>query len=104
MSKIFSVVELETNTKINERFYMSGIPDWQDIEKCKIYKKIMEKYKDIKHVNIKLNSYCYGNCGIKSTTSKDLEYISSLENFEENENVQWLQNYKFTIYPNGERL
>ena len=105
VSKIFSLVELETNTKLNHKCYMPGIPDWQDIEKCEKYQKVLEKYKDIKFIDIKLSSYCYGNCGgIKSTTRKDLEYISSLENFEGNEEISWLQNYKFTIYPHGEKL
>ena len=100
MSKIFSYVEIKTNIGIIEYTYMPGIPDWDDIEKCILYKKLIETYKDIEYIDVNLESYCYGKSkGVDTTSIKDLEYISSWKNFTQREDVDWLQNYKFTIYP-----
>lgn len=100
MSKIFSFVELETNTGITDEIYVSGIPDWQDIEKMNIYNKLLEKDGNIEYINVMLNSYCFGDCkGVELTTEEDLQYISSLENFNQSAEVDWLSSFKFKIYP-----
>lgn len=42
MSKIFSVVELETNTGISDSRLMGGIPDREDVEGSDLYQELVE--------------------------------------------------------------
>lgn len=100
MSKIFSFVRFETNTGLTHTDYIAGIPDLNDIKGSRAYKKTLQLCEDIEFIQITLNSYCYGSYkGIEPTTTKDLEYISSLKNFIQSNEVDWLQNNKFVIYP-----
>lgn len=40
MSKIFSIIYLETNTGIRDAGIMSGIPEAEDIQRSNLYKEI----------------------------------------------------------------
>lgn len=42
MSKVFSIIGLETNTGIQDVGLMSGIPEAEDIQKSQLYKELVE--------------------------------------------------------------
>lgn len=42
MSKVFSIIGLETNTGIRDVGFMSGIPKVEDIQKSQLYKELVE--------------------------------------------------------------
>ena len=42
MSKVFSLVGLETNTGIRDAGIMSGIPEVEDIQNSDLYKELVE--------------------------------------------------------------
>jgi hypothetical protein len=42
MSKIFSVVELETNTGVSDSGLMGGIPDREDVESSDLFLELVE--------------------------------------------------------------
>lgn len=100
MSKIFSFVELETNAGITDEIIVAGIPDWEDIEKMEIYNNLLKSNENTEFIKVVLNSYCFGHDkGVGLTNTEDLEYITSLENFKESAEVDWLSSFKFKIYP-----
>lgn len=41
MSKVFSIIGLETNTSIRDVGLMSGIPEVEDIQKSQMYKELV---------------------------------------------------------------
>jgi len=99
MSKIFSFVEIETNTGISDRGYMGGIPDREDMESSDLYQELMEDCGDTESIQVTVNSYTYGEGESEPADDKDLEYIRSQKDFTERDEVDWLQSDSFTIYP-----
>lgn len=99
MSKIFSLVELETNTGVFDSGYMGGIPDREDIENSDIYQDLLEDCGGAESIQVTVNSYSYGEGESQPADGKDLEYIRAQKNFTERDEVDWLQSDSFTIYP-----
>mgnify|MGYP000947003932 CR=1 FL=1 len=77
MSKVFSIIGLETNTGIQEVGLMSGIPEAEDIQKSQLYKGEP-----------------------KDATNADLNWLKSHPEFLKSEAVTHLQTASFAIiYP-----
>ncbi|MHB8076917.1 hypothetical protein [Desulfosporosinus fructosivorans] len=100
MSKIFSVVELEANTGIQENRLMGGIPDREGVESSDFYQELMEDCGDSKYVSIKVASYSYGDGESENASEEDLNWIKSQPNFINSDEVTPLQDADFIIlYP-----
>lgn len=87
MSKIFSLVELETNTGITDSGYMGGIPDREDIENSDNYQELLEDCGSTESIQVTVNSYTYGEGESEPADEKDLEYIRSQKDFTERDEV-----------------
>ena len=72
ISKIFSVVELEASTGIQESGLMGGIPDREGVESSDFYQKLMEDCGYSKYVSIKVASYSYGDGESENASEEDL--------------------------------
>lgn len=103
MSKIFSVVELETSTGISDSGYMGGIPDREDVKKSDLYQELLEDCGDTASIQVTVNSYTYGDGEREHADDEDLEYIRSQKDFTDRDEVEWLQSNSFTIYPKQEQ-
>ena len=100
MSKIFSVVELETNTGISDSGLMGGIPDREDVEGADIYQELVEDCGGSEYINVTVNSYIYGEGESENASGEDLEWIKSQPDFINSDEVTPLQDTSFTIlYP-----
>lgn len=77
MCKIFSLVELETDTGISESGYMGGIPDREDVENSDLYQELLEECGGIESIEITVNSYTYGEGESEPADDEDLKYNSS---------------------------
>lgn len=100
MSKIFSVVELETNTGIQDNGLMGGIPDREDIESSDLYQELVEDCGGLEYINVKINSYIYGDGESENTSEEDLKWIKSQPDFINSDEATPIQNISFTIlYP-----
>lgn len=97
MSKIFSVVELETNTGIHDSGLMGGIPDREDVESSDLYQELVEDCGDSEYINVTVNSYIYGNGESENANDEDLEWIKSQPDFVNSGKVIPLQDARFTI-------
>lgn len=103
MSKIFSFVELETDTGVFDSGYIGGIPDQEDIENSDLYSDLLEDCGGAASIKVTVNSYTYGEGESEPADEKDLEYIRTQKNFTERDEVDWLQSDSFTIYPEQEQ-
>lgn len=100
MSKVFSVIGLETNTGIREVGLMSGIPETQDIQNSQLYKDLVEDCGGSEYITALVKSYCYGEGGPEDTTAEDLDWLKSHPEFLKSEAVTHLQTNSFAIlYP-----
>lgn len=100
MSKIFSVVELETSTGISDSGLMGGIPDREDVENSDLYQELVEDCGGLEYINVTVNSYSYGDGESENVSEEDLKWIKSQEDYINNDEVTPLQDAVFTIlYP-----
>ena|SRR5659263_397413 len=100
MSKIFSVVELETNTGISDSGLMGGIPDHEDVEGSYLYQELVEDCGGSEYINVTVNSYSYSEGESENASDEDLEWIKSQPDFINSDKVTPLQDTSFTIlYP-----
>jgi hypothetical protein len=100
MSKIFSVVELETSTGISASGLMGGIPDRGDIESSDLYQELLDDCGSSDYIEVRIASYSYGDGESEPASEKDLEWIKSQPDFTESDAVTPLQDTGFTIsYP-----
>lgn len=100
MSKVFSIIVLETNTGIQEVGLMSGIPEAEDIQKSQLYKDLVEDCGKSEYIMVAVKSYCYGEGETEETTSEDLDWLKSHPEFLKNDAVTNLQTNSFAIlYP-----
>jgi len=60
MSKVFSIIGLETNTGISAVGLMSGIPDSEDVQKSQLYKELVEDCGESEYITATVKSYYYG--------------------------------------------
>lgn len=103
MSKLFSFVELETNTGISDSGLMGGIPDREDVKNSDLYQELLEDCGDSASIQVTVNSYTYGEGESEPADDEDLEYIRSRKDFTDRDEVDRLQSDIFTIYPKQEQ-
>ena len=97
MSKIFSIVELETSTGISDSGLMGGIPDREDIESSDLYQELLEDCGSSDYIEVKIASYSYGDGESEPASEEDMEWIKSQPDFTESDAVTPLQDTEFTI-------
>ena len=101
MSKIFSVVELETNTGISDNSLMGGIPDSDDVESSELYLELLEDCGSSDYIDVKISSYSYGDGESEPAGEEDLEWIKSQPDFIDSDavtpNVISLRNSKSKV-------
>ena len=97
ISKIFSFVELETNTGVSDSGYLSGIPDRDDIESSDLYRELIEGCGGSKYMEVTVSSYMYGEGESENASAEDLERIALQEDFTQRDDVEHLQTSEFTI-------
>lgn len=100
MSKVFSIIGLETNTGIRDVGLMSGIPKVEDIQKSQLYKELVEDCGGSEFITVAVKSYRYGDGEPEDATAEDLDWLKSHPEFLKSEAVTHLQTNSFAIlYP-----
>ena len=97
MSKVFSLIEFETNTGISESGLMGGIPDREDVESSDLYQELLEDCGSSDYIDVKITSYSYGEGESEPANEEDLEWIKSQPDFINSDKVTALQDSGFTI-------
>jgi len=100
MSKVFSIIGLETNTGIRDVGLMSGIPEVEDIQKSQLYKELVEDCGESEFITVAVKSFRYGEGEPADATAEDLDWLKSHPKFLKSEAVTHLQTASFAIlYP-----
>ncbi|MCQ1530139.1 hypothetical protein [Lutispora saccharofermentans] len=100
MSKVFSIIGLETNTGISAVGLMSGIPEAEDIQKSQLYKELVEDFGESEYITATVKSYYYGEGKPEDATAEDLNWLKANHEFLLSEAVTHLQTKSFAIlYP-----
>ena len=100
MSKVFSIIGLETNTSIRDVGLMSGIPEVEDIQKSQLYRELVEDCGESEFVTVAVKSFRYGDDEPEDATAEDLDWLKSHPEFLKSEAVTHLQTNSFAIlYP-----
>jgi hypothetical protein len=60
LSKVFSLVGLETNTGIRDAGIMSGVPEVEDIQNSDLYKELVEDCGCSDYITVIVKSYRWG--------------------------------------------
>lgn len=97
MSKIFSVVELETDTGISDSGLMGGIPDREDVESSDLYQELLGDCGGSEYIDVRITSYSYGDGESEPADEEELEWIKSQPDFSDSDAVTPLQDSSFTI-------
>ena len=100
MSKVFSIIGLETNTGIRDVGLMSGIPEVEDIQKSQLYKELVEDCGEFEFITVAVKSFRYGEGELEDATVEDLDWLKSHPEFLKSEAVTHLQTASLAIlYP-----
>lgn len=100
MSKVFSLVELETNTGIRDAGIMSGFPEMEDIQNSTLYKELVEDCGCSDYITIIVKSYRWGEGESGDITAEDLEWIENHPELIESQHVACIQTSRYAIlYP-----
>lgn len=100
MSKVFSIIGLETNTGIRDVGLMSGIPEVEDIQKSQLYKDLVEDCGESEFITIAVKSFRYGEGKTEDVTAEDFNWLKAHPEFLKSEEVTHLQTNSFAIlYP-----
>lgn len=100
MSKVFSIIGLETNTGIRDVGLMIGIPEVEDIQKSQLYKELVEDCGASEFITVAVKSFRYGEGEPEDATAGDLVLFKSHPEFLKSEAVTPLQTSSFAIlYP-----
>lgn len=100
MSKIFSIIGLETNTGIRDVGLMSGVPEVEDIQNSQLYKELVEDCGGSDYIAVIVKSYLWGEGEPQDATAEDLQWLKSHPEFLKSNEVTNLQTSKFAIlYP-----
>ncbi len=97
MSKVFSLIEFETNTGISDSGLMGGIPDREDVESFDLYQELLEDCGSSDYIDVKITSYSCGEGESEPASDEDLEWIKSQPDFINSDEVTALQYSGFTI-------
>lgn len=100
MSKVFSIIGLETNTGISAVGLMSGSPDTEDVQKSQRYKELVEDCGESEYITATVKSYYYGEGQPEDATAEDLNWLKANHEFLLTDAVTHLQTKSFAIlYP-----
>ncbi|WP_425803303.1 hypothetical protein ACHOLT_17615 [Desulfitobacterium sp. Sab5] len=100
MSKVFSIIGLETNTGIRDVGLMSGIPEVEDIQKSQLYKELVEDCGESEFITVAVKSFRYGEGEPEDATAEDINWLKAHPIFLKSEAVTHLQTASFAIlYP-----
>ncbi len=100
MSKIFSIIGLETNTGIRDVGLMSGVPEVEGIQNSQLYKELVEDCGGSEYITVAVKSFRYGEGEPQDATVEDLQWLKSHPEFLKSNAVTSLQTAKFAIlYP-----
>lgn len=97
MSKVFSIIGLETNTGIRDVGLMSGIPEVEDIQKSRLYKELVEDCGESEFITVEAKSFHYGEGEPEDATANDLNWLKAHPEFLKSEAVTHLQTASFAI-------
>ncbi len=75
MSKIFSIIGLQTNTGIRDAGVMSGIPEVEDIQRSDLYKEL-EVCGASEYIAVIVKSLRYGHGPPEPAGAEDLSWIA----------------------------
>jgi hypothetical protein len=100
MSKVFSIIGLETNTGIQDVGLMGGIPEAEDIQKSQLYKELIEDCGGSEYIMVSVKSYRYGEGEPEEAMAEDLDWLKAHPGFLLSEEVTHLQTKSLAIlYP-----
>jgi len=100
MSKIFSLVGLETNTGIRDIGIMGGVPELEDIQSSKVYRELVEDCGESEYIAVVVKSFRYGQGPPDPASAEDLGWIGMHPEILKNGDAAELQTSRFAIlYP-----
>lgn len=97
MSKLFSIIGLETNTGIRDIGIMGGIPEVEDIKNLRTYKELVEDCGDSEYISVVVQPFQYGEGSPEPANNQDLTWIYSHDEIFENGEAVRLQATRITI-------
>lgn len=81
MSKVFSIIGLETNTDISAVSLMSGIPEAGDVQKSQLNKELVEDCGESEYIMTTVKSYYYGESKPEDASVEDLNWLKANHEF-----------------------
>lgn len=97
MSKVFSLIGLETSTGIRDIGIMGGISEMEDIQSSQLYRELVEDCGGSKYIEIVVKSYLYGEGNPETADMEDLKWLDTHPEFVESDKVAPLKTASFTI-------
>lgn len=100
MSKVFSLVGLETNTGIRDAGIISGMPEVEDVQNSKLYRELVEDCGCSDYIAVIVKSYRYGEGEPQDASAEDLEWIKNHPEFIDSKDVTCISTSRYSIlYP-----
>lgn len=100
MSKVFSLVGLETNTGIRDAGIMSGVPKMEDVRNSTLYKELVEDCGCSDYITVVVKSYRWGDGEPEGVTAEELEWIENHPELIDSQDVACVQTSRYAIlYP-----
>lgn len=78
MRKVFSVIELETNTGIRDAGLMGGIPKMEKIQKSKLFKELVDDCGCTEYITVDVKSYSYDKDEYREITLMQIKSFAFL--------------------------
>lgn len=98
MSKLFSIIGLETNTGIRDIGIMGGIPEVEDIQNLRTYKELVEDCGGSEYISVVVQPFRYGEGPTEPVSNQDLTWVCSHDEIFENGEAVRLQASHFAIF------
>lgn len=103
MSKVFSIIGMETNTGIRDIGIIGGIPEVEDIQNSQIYKELVEDCGGSEYISVVVKSFRYGAGEPQAASMEDLEWLSPHPELVKSDKVTHLKTANLAIlYPEQE--
>jgi hypothetical protein len=100
MSKIFSIIGLETNTGIRDAGIMCSIPEVEDIQRSNLYKELPWDCGASEYIAVIVKSFRYGHGPPEPAGAEDLSWIALYREMIETGEAEELQTSRLAIlYP-----
>lgn len=104
MSKIFSIIGLETNTGIRDAGVMSGITEVEDIQRSNLYKELPRDCGASEYIAVIVKSFRYGHGPPEPAGAEDLSWIVLHREMIETGEVVELQASRLVILYHGQGM